>query len=259
MPAYPRASLEVVAETGSTNQDLLERARHNAPPAPVVRAAWAQTAGRGRLGRRWYAPVGSALLMSVAVPLRQSILDSAVTLACGVHVVETLRAQGVPADLKWPNDVLLGGRKLAGLLAELATDTFGARTLIVGLGLNLMPAPEGLPHDVPTPAALSDQLALHDWVGAYGFWCAQLTTALLDAISIVDTEGFGPYVPRFNALFVWRGLPVTVIEPQTEGWVERTSGIALGVDTHGHLCLDVGGTMITLTSGDVSLRSTANA
>jgi BirA family transcriptional regulator, biotin operon repressor / biotin---[acetyl-CoA-carboxylase] ligase len=129
-------TVERVAATGSTNADLLATAA--ARPDRSVLVADHQTAGRGRLDRRWDAPPGTNLLVSLLfhdVPAHQGELTRRV----GLAAVDACRqSAGVSATLKWPNDVLVGDRKLAGILAERR-----AATVVVGLGLNVGWAPPG--------------------------------------------------------------------------------------------------------------------
>jgi BirA family biotin operon repressor/biotin-[acetyl-CoA-carboxylase] ligase len=125
-----------IADTGSTNADLLEL-----PDAPdrTVLVAGHQSAGRGRLDRRWDAPPDANLLVSI---LLRDVPDppSDVTRRVGVAAAEAVRAiTGADARLKWPNDVLLKGRKLAGILAQRVP----AGPIVVGVGLNVAWAPEG--------------------------------------------------------------------------------------------------------------------
>jgi BirA family transcriptional regulator, biotin operon repressor / biotin---[acetyl-CoA-carboxylase] ligase len=127
-----------VAETGSTNADLLAASLQGAPDRTVLRTAH-QTAGRGRLDRRWDAPPESSLLVSILFrepPGNPNALIQRVALAAvdAVSMVADLEAR-----LKWPNDVELDGRKLAGVLAQRGSDG----SVIVGLGLNVKWAPEG--------------------------------------------------------------------------------------------------------------------
>jgi BirA family transcriptional regulator, biotin operon repressor / biotin---[acetyl-CoA-carboxylase] ligase len=138
----------VVAETGSTNEDLLAAARRGAPEG-VVLAAEVQTAGRGRMGRSWVSLPGTALTFSVLLrPLATPPAGRGwVPLLTGVAVASALRAEaGVDARLKWPNDVLVSGAKLAGILAEQAGDA-----IVVGAGVNIS-AGQG---DLPLPSATS--------------------------------------------------------------------------------------------------------
>ena len=131
-----------VAETGSTNADLAAAAREGAEEGLVV-VADHQTAGRGRLGRVWQAPPRTGLAMSVL--LRPSSVPAHrwpwLPLLVGVVVVEALDAYlGAKAALKWPNDVLLGGAKLAGILVE-RVETDGGPVAVAGIGLNVSAAP----------------------------------------------------------------------------------------------------------------------
>ncbi len=141
--------VEVVARTGSTNADLLARALRGEPEG-VVLAAEEQSAGRGRLGRSWVSPPRAALTFSLLVrpavpPARRGWLS----LLTGVAVAEAVTSvTGVPASLKWPNDVLAGAAKLGGILAEAAGDA-----VVVGVGLNVSTGPDELPP--PGPGALA--------------------------------------------------------------------------------------------------------
>lgn len=242
--------VDVVARTGSTNNDLLASARTQAPATPRVRIALEQSAGRGRLGRRWLAPAGSAVLLSVARRVHGETVTSAVTLACGVAVAEALRGAGVAAELKWPNDVLLGSGKLAGLLSELAIDERGERTLVIGLGLNLVRT-EALPQ---TGAALDDAITIDDAFAHHAQWSARLAAAVLDAAAVVETGGFAAFEQRFNTLFAWRGRAVELLDQA--GRVAR--GVALGVDAQGRLLVEAGGVVTPHASGELSLRIAAN-
>lgn len=150
--------IRVVEEAGSTNADLAALAREGAAPGLVL-VAEAQTTGRGRLGRIWTAPSRSGLTFSVLLPPEDSVIRLGwLPLLAGVAVVSALRAlpeiEGVPrgrmgeAVLKWPNDVMIGERKLAGILAERS----GAG-IIIGIGLNVSLRADELP--VPTATSLA--------------------------------------------------------------------------------------------------------
>ena len=142
-------SVEVVPVTGSTNADLLARAAAGEPEGAVL-VAEQQDAGRGRLGRAWVSPPRAALTFSVllrpaAVP--RALLGSLPLLA-GVAVAAAVRdVAAVDAQLKWPNDVLVGPAKLGGILADAAGDA-----VVIGIGLNVSTGPAELPP--PGPGAL---------------------------------------------------------------------------------------------------------
>ena len=143
-------TVEVTAVTGSTNADLLARAAAGEPEGAVL-AAEHQSAGRGRLGRAWTSPPRAALTFSVL--LRPSAVPRArlgwLPLLAGVAVAAAVRAvAAVDAQLKWPNDVLAGLSKLAGILAEAAGDA-----VVVGIGVNVSTGPAELPP--PGPGGLA--------------------------------------------------------------------------------------------------------
>ncbi len=141
-----------VAETGSTNADLAALARSGAGPGRVLWAGY-QTAGRGRLGRTWEAPPGSSLLASILLPVEDVpfLVMARVALAAADACA---RLSGLEVTLKWPNDLLVGDRKLAGLLAETEA---GSPTVVVGIGCNLGWPPAARPPDLADQvAALSD-------------------------------------------------------------------------------------------------------
>jgi len=141
-PGSVWTSLDVVAATGSTNEDLLAAARSGAAEGAVL-AAEEQSRGRGRQGRTWIAVPGRALLFSVL--LRPADVPPAargwLPLLTGVAVARAVTAAtGVAATLKWPNDVLAGGAKLAGILAEQA-----GPAIVIGIGINVAARPDDLP------------------------------------------------------------------------------------------------------------------
>ncbi|UCG97424.1 MAG: biotin--[acetyl-CoA-carboxylase] ligase [Burkholderiales bacterium] len=246
--AAPQFDVEAVQETGSTNTDLLQRARQMQPARPLLRAALRQTAGRGRYGRRWFAGAGEALLFSLAVPMQAAGARlAAATLACGVGAAEWLRAAGAPVALKWPNDLLLDSRKLGGVLCELATDDGGRRTLVVGIGINLH-LDAATRDSIGQPAAALGEVlpTLEQRESLIG----GIAGAVLDALRLHDEQGFVPLQPRFMALFAQRDMQVDLLELGTR----VASGRALGVDGEGRLLLDTAQGLRICSSGELSLR-----
>lgn len=147
-------SFDVVAETGSTNADLLARARSGTDINGAVLAAEHQTAGRGRNGRQWTTPPRSQIAVSVGIDTTgvPSTAWGLLPLATGVAVVDAISAvTGVEAKLKWPNDVLVDTGKLAGILAEVASP---APTVVIGTGLNVSVMPDDVPDSVATSLAM---------------------------------------------------------------------------------------------------------
>lgn len=171
-----RWDVHYVEQTGSTNADLLELARAGAPAGTVLRAGH-QTAGRGRLGRVWVSPPGASLLVSVLLrpPNGPSFWDTAAVAVAAAAACRRLCA--VQPLLKWPNDLVIGDRKLAGVLAEA---DLGTGAVVVGCGLNV-----AVPAD-PEPGARAVSLA--DLVAAPPS-PADLQDALLDGLSEVLEAG----------------------------------------------------------------------
>lgn len=266
----PEVTVETVQETGSTNADLLARAREAAPAegATWVRCALAQRAGRGRLGRRWFTAPGSALLFSVAVPLHGAELPVGVTLAVGVALADELTALAsfagvvLPDDaiqLKWPNDLLLATQgmraKLGGVLTELAVDRAGGRTLVVGVGINLWldAAARG---SIGQPAAALDAVLPLETLGSEReYWLGRLAAAVASAVRETEAHGFVPRQSHFMRRFADLNQPVEV----REQGARIAQGRALGVDGEGRLLVDVDGRVRSFASGDISVRAMETA
>ncbi len=144
-------------ECRSTNDEAANWARAGHAPAGAVVVADAQSHGRGRLGRSWSAPPGQSLLFSVV--LRPSLSPRELpplTLAIGLALVEAARAAGVDASLKWPNDLLLDGKKAGGVLTEMACRGTRVEHVIAGVGVNLNVA--AFPVELPNAASLHSAL-----------------------------------------------------------------------------------------------------
>ncbi|CAM2341276.1 biotin--[acetyl-CoA-carboxylase] ligase [Burkholderia vietnamiensis] len=278
LDAAPRAwPLDIVAATGSTNADLANRLKAlprtaNALPAPLVRVAFEQTAGRGRQGRPWFAQPGNALLCSVGciVPRPVDALGG-LSIAIGVALAEGLATLpldgGTRVALKWPNDLLLTSTegdttriagKLAGILIETVWNTDDATAVVIGFGINvrgtqavaaqvdaLRARDAALASGLP-PAALSAACASANLTDTL----AAALNALTPALAQFASDGLAPFVPRWHALHAYAGREVVLLE---QG-VERARGIATGIDATGRLLLDTPDGVQAIAAGDVSLR-----
>jgi len=143
------ADVSWYSEIGSTNDVALLMAQRGAPDGTVV-GADLQTAGRGRQGRAWSSPPGSGLYVSMIVR-PPAVIAPLLTIAAGVSVVEGIReATGLSMDLKWPNDVYAGGRKVAGILAESGLSDARLTHVVLGIGINVNHA--NYPPEVATRA-----------------------------------------------------------------------------------------------------------
>ena len=244
--------VRVVAQTGSSNTDLLAAARAGAPEGTVL-AAESQTAGRGRLGRLWVSPPRAALTFSVLLRPRRVPAASKgwVPLLAGVAVAAALRAEtGLDACLKWPNDVLVGGAKVAGILAEQSGDA-----IVVGAGINV----SGRQDELPAAGATSLGLA-----GAGGTDRQQLLISVLAELerwylAWLGAAGPGPQPaagpdadacglrPEYRRLSGTLGNPVRVSLPGGQ----ILTGIARDVDETGRLVVLAASGLVAVSAGDV--------
>jgi BirA family biotin operon repressor/biotin-[acetyl-CoA-carboxylase] ligase len=239
--------VEVVAETGSTNADLLARAP--CLGAPVLLVAEHQSAGRGRAGRSWLSAPGHSLTFSLAWKFDGGLRTlTGLPLAVGTALAETLGRLGQPVQLKWPNDVLKDGDKLAGILVETAAASEGAVWAIIGIGLNLA-MPDELEQQIGRPVAAVPWLARMD----RDTLLAALLDGLVEALALFAKSGFAAFAARWNLLHGWQGQLVTLID---RGEVLH-EGLAAGVDDAGRLLLDTEGGRVAIVAGDVSLRMKA--
>jgi BirA family biotin operon repressor/biotin-[acetyl-CoA-carboxylase] ligase len=216
--------VNVVDETGSTNADLLAAAMAGAPDRSVL-VARHQTAGRGRLDRTWVAPPGANLLVSVlfrTVPDHPHELTQRVALAA---LDAAVRMAGVHAGLKWPNDLLVDGAKLAGVLAQAGVVDGRLDHVVVGIGVNVGWAPEG-------GARLGDGIDPLDVLGA-----------LLAAFDALPADVHD----RYRSALVTLGQQVRVERP-----ADVLEGRAIDVGRDGRLAvLDACGITHHLDTGDV--------
>jgi BirA family biotin operon repressor/biotin-[acetyl-CoA-carboxylase] ligase len=240
--------IRVVAETGSTNADLLAEAASGAPEG-VVLVAEAQSAGRGRMGRYWVSPPRAALTFSVLLrPARVPAANrSWVPLLAGVALASSLRADAqVDARLKWPNDLLAGGGKLAGILAEQV-----GQAIVVGAGVNVSTSSDELP--VPATASLAPtSLALlgaasldrhrllAGMLAEFERWYRAWTGQLGDAAASGLREDY-------RALCATLGKQVLISMP---GGREVT-GRASDVDASGRLVVHSASGLVAVSAGEV--------
>ncbi len=246
--AVPGLTIEVVPLTGSTNADLL--ARVDQLRAPVVRVAERQSAGRGRAGRSWHSAADASLTFSLAWRFRlpvQALVG--LPLAVGVALAEVLAALAVPVQLKWPNDVLADGRKLAGILIETAHGRAENAPLwaVIGIGINLKSSPE-LAALIEQPVATLAQAIGNPDVNDL---LARILNRLFLVLQEFEQAGFAAFSARWNALHLHRGQQVVI----TDRGQTVLRGAARGVDDLGRLLIDTAHGCSAVVAGDVSLRA----
>lgn len=244
LPLLPGLTVEIVPQIDSTNSELMRRFRAGQCD-PVLLVAERQTAGRGRLGRAWHSdqPDQSAgvhgeygaLTFSLALCLAPRDW-SGLSLAVGVSVARSLH----PAlQLKWPNDIWLHDRKLAGILIE--TASFAERRFaVIGVGINLRPR-DGTGMATP-PACLRELLPALDAPQVL----ACVAPALVQALHLFAGQGFAPFQAAFASCDALRGRTVVLSD--------GTVGSAAGVDASGALLVQTSSGMRVISSAEVSVR-----
>jgi BirA family biotin operon repressor/biotin-[acetyl-CoA-carboxylase] ligase len=235
-----------VEETGSTNSDALDWAAEGVPEGALVVAEY-QTAGRGRWGRSWESAPGSALLFSLVLRPGPDSIGLLTTLA-GVGCAAGIRGlTGLEPGIKWPNDVILRGRKVAGVLVETRVAGSAVTGAVVGIGVNVSSRPEDFSPEVSETAT---SIALE--LNAAGRGSPPRRAALLAAILQQIDQRYRSWAPErlleeATARSVILGRRVRVVGPQgdvMEGVPRRLTGT-------GALELEAGGTLAVVESGEV--------
>ncbi|WP_034911332.1 bifunctional biotin--[acetyl-CoA-carboxylase] ligase/biotin operon repressor BirA [Erwinia sp. 9145] len=235
--------LAVIPVIDSTNQYLLDRMDTLQSGDACV--AEYQQAGRGRRGRQWFSPFGTNLYLSMYWRLEQGpVAAMGLSLVIGVVVAEVLRALGAEnVRVKWPNDLYLNDRKLAGILVELTGKTGDAAQIVIGAGINLA---------MRTASAI-DQ----GWINLQeagitvdrNQLAAQLVNKMRESLQLFEKEGLIPFIERWSKLDNFLNRPVKLLIGERE-----ILGIARGIDPQGGLILEQDGVRKAWVGGEISLR-----
>ncbi len=237
----------VLPSVDSTNAEAL-RLLPAAQSLPYYVLAERQTSGRGRRGRSWVSPFGENLYYSLVVRVEGGMRQlEGMSLAVGLALLQVIRALGVTeAGLKWPNDVLVGDRKLAGILLELSGDPADVCHVVIGIGLNvnMLAADSGAIGQPWTSvrAELGRTLNRNELV-------AELNRQLSRYLDIQLREGFAALQDEWQACHLWQGRRVAL----TAGG-EPIEGEVLGVDRSGAIRLRINGVERSFSGGELSLR-----
>ena len=234
--------VEILDSTPSTNAELAARAR-SGEAAGLVITTEHQTAGRGRLDRGWITPARSALTVSALLRPDSSIPVERwpwLPLMTGVAVASALRKKGYAAGLKWPNDVLIEGRKVCGILIERIELPEGAAA-VIGFGLNTSLTREELPIETATSLTLESGAPVDR---------TEMLVALLEELGAAyEIWGADPaeLARRYRELSVTVGQQVRAELPGGEVW----EGVATEIDDFGRLVIETGGGPRVVGAGDV--------
>jgi BirA family biotin operon repressor/biotin-[acetyl-CoA-carboxylase] ligase len=239
--------LECLHQTTSTNAYAMRLAEAGAVEGTVV-IADAQTDGKGRRGRIWSSPAGVNLYCSIV--LRPQILPHEapqLTFLTAVAVAQAIEqnSSSVPT-IKWPNDVLIDGKKVAGLLNEMSAETDGINCVILGIGVNLNMTADQFPDDLRSPAT---SLLIESGVRVVR---SHFAASLLNALDRLYTDflaaGFGPVRLEWQQRCNAKGRRMVV----SEGGIDRVSGLFAGIDADGSLLLNSDeGILERIVCGDV--------
>ena len=234
-------------EVSSTNDVARALAEEGAGHGEVV-IAERQTAGRGRRGRTWISPPGRNLYLSAVLrPDLPPQRAPEITLVASVAVCDAVRRAGVDAGIKWPNDLLASGRKLAGVLTEMAAEPDRVIWVVLGIGVNLNARPEDFP---PELRAEATSIAIErDQPAPRALFAAALLKALEEWLDRHADGGFGPVRDAWRARSVTLGRQVRV---SAEG--RDVAGVAEDIDETGALLVRAGSRLERVVSGDVAFE-----
>ena len=239
--------LDVHLELPSTNAYLVEHAQRGAPGGWACLAE-TQSAGRGRRGRSWVSPLGGNIYLSVLWRFNSgAAVVGGLSLALGVAVAEALHGAAVPGvGLKWPNDVVWQGRKLAGVLVEMAGESSGPCYVVAGIGVNVaMAADAALGIDQPWV----DMVSITGVAPARNHLAGTVLQHVLLALQAFEREGFANFLPRWRAHDAYAGKPAVLHLPQ-----HTLRGSVAGIDAQGALLFAHDGVTRAYASGELSLR-----
>ncbi|WP_417026819.1 bifunctional biotin--[acetyl-CoA-carboxylase] ligase/biotin operon repressor BirA [Citrobacter sp.] len=239
-------NITVLPVIDSTNQYLLDRIGQLESGDACV--AEYQQAGRGRRGRKWFSPFGANLYLSMFWRLEQGPAAAiGLSLVIGIVMAEVLRDLGADkVRVKWPNDLYLLDRKLAGILVELTGKTGDAAQIVIGAGINM------------SMRRVEENVVNQGWINLQeaginidrNTLAARLIRELRAALILFEQEGLVPYLSRWKALDNFINRPVKLIIGDKEIF-----GISRGIDAQGALLLEQNGEIKPWMGGEISLRS----
>jgi len=239
-------SLQVWPVIGSTNTELVTRS-HSESIEGHVCLAELQLQGRGRRGRVWLSPIGGNLALSLGFSTFRAPAElGGLSLVVGLAVIDALETLGVPGlSLKWPNDILLNGAKLGGILIELL-QVEGGLALVIGLGINVR-LPDGTRDRVGQEVA--DLASLQCRLPSRSILAARAISSIVEFQQAFERSGFGPFVSAFDQRHYYGDKDVQIVHGEN-----TILGRVLGVALDGSLKIDAESGLREVHGGEVSLR-----
>ena len=238
-----------VHEVDSTNEWAKRLAELGAKEGTVA-VAEIQSAGHGRLGRKWFSPEGGLWFSVVLRPEMSASEAAGLVFAAGLAVAEAIKEVfGLRVETKWPNDVLVDGRKISGILCEMSTKGEAVSYVVVGIGVNVnFDVAKTLPHTLQGTTAsvqglLGRKVRVEDLFGA-------ILEKLDVTYDLYVKEGLAPILDMWKGFAMFLGREVEVVSDN-----EKSRGVALDIDTEGRLVLKLqDGSLKAFVAGDVSLN-----
>lgn len=236
----------VCTEIDSTNAEV-QRRLSGGVLRRIACVSEQQLNGRGRRGRSWASPFAQNIYLTLAEPFESGAQRlEGLSLVVGLALVEALEDAGYrDCALKWPNDIMLGGRKLAGVLIEIAGDLSSDCVAVIGVGINVLMTRSADITQQWTSLLLSRQEGELDRNRLVALFLIRLEASL----QLFRQEGFAPFAERWATRDAWAGLPVRVISGDT-----AIEGVNIGVTSGGALRLRVEDEEMLVHGGEVSLR-----
>lgn len=230
---------------GSTNATAVKLVGEQVA-APFIVLAERQTAGRGRRGRKWISPFGENIYYSLTLRIDGGMRQiEGLSLLVGLAVLKTLRAAGVQqAGLKWPNDVLVGQRKIAGILLELIGDPADVCHVIIGVGINVNMTDATEVDQLWTSVRLETGLHVNR-----NRLAGELSSNIQAYLVEHQSKGFSAFRAEWESNHLWQGRAVDLLTG-----AHAVQGTVLGIDAQGALRLQVGGEERVFSGGELSLR-----
>ncbi|BAO64898.1 bifunctional biotin--[acetyl-CoA-carboxylase] synthetase/biotin operon repressor [Pseudomonas protegens Cab57] len=237
--------IRILDSIDSTNAQAL-RSIEEGSVAPFLVLAERQTVGRGRRGRQWVSPFAENIYYSLVLRMDGGLRQlEGLSLVVGLAVMHTLREYGIPgAGLKWPNDVLVGQKKVAGILLELVGDPADVCHVVLGIGINVnMQSAEEIDQEWTSVRLESGKVIDRNQL------VARLNEVLVSYLERHRLNGFSAIQGEWEQGHLWQGRAVSLV-----AGVNKIDGVVLGIDRQGALRLSVEGEEKTYSGGELSLR-----
>ena len=231
----------------STNLEAKRKALEGAHHGTLI-IADAQSAGKGRLGRTWSSPAGMGVWMSLLLrPSFAPAMAPKLTLLAAMAVVDVLESMGIECSIKWPNDIVIGGKKVCGILTEMGTDGDFIAYVVVGIGINVYNT--SFPEDIDSVAAsiykaypnadVNRESLIKDIVNRFEYY--------YDIFIIEENLSF--IRAAYNKHLAHRNMDVFIIEDE-----KKRQGKCLGIDEQGALMVEFEHGIETVVAGEISVR-----